>query len=88
MANRFDPDQVVEYYRQDEFNKIPVDQLIDIIDRIYEYDLQRGVLETWKSHFKSVGRPYAIQRIVDSKSPNGHDKETVRFVIWKADCVS
>ena len=57
-TQEFNPNAVIEYYKKEEFKKIPTDKLIDEIPTIHRYDLD--ALETWKKHFQSVGRPYAV----------------------------
>jgi len=63
--------KILRYYKQDEFEKIPLGNLVDIVGDFYTTGSME-LLESWERHFKSVGTPFCVTR-----SASGNHK------IWK-----
>jgi len=52
---------IIRYHKEKEFNEIPKKNLMDFVTVHSGRD--RGVIDTWERHFKSVNVPFGVESI-------------------------
>ena len=70
----------IEYYKKEEFEKIPENHLSDFLPSFYQSAPNLEILETWKTHFKEQNVPYCV---AEGKLYKGHNKPQI--TLWKRD---
>jgi len=71
----FNQEDIVKVYKEKEFNKIPKNKLIDIIQKVSVNE--QPILESWEKHFQGVNVPYAIVNMLN------FDGKTTTKSLWK-----